>query len=80
MKEIRTLRTKLDELWQAMSDKHWRCVTRKRFGQKQVEPMLDQIDTLDTLADEIRDLCAEAAAVAASVREPDEEDGTWQRD
>ena len=80
MKEIRQLRTGLDELWQSIGQAHWRCAARDRFDRKRARPMLAQMDTLDTLADEIGGLCADAAAAAAAGREPDEEDETWQRD
>ena len=72
MNTIRKIRTGLQEDWDLLRSKHWKCATQKRFGTLQIAPMLTEIDTLDSAADDLQELCQESITLAAAVREPDE--------
>lgn len=85
MNAIQKLQTALQDHWDILRQQHWKCTAQKRFGMLWFAPMLEQIEALDSAADELQELCQESTKIANSVREPGENDeqeeySTWQRD
>ena len=74
MKTIDKIHTELEERWDELRGKHWKCEAQKRFGSAWMAPMLAEIRELDCATEDIHDLCEEAVTAAKSVREPDEND------
>lgn len=74
MHTIQKLQTELQEKWDTLRQQHWKCTAQKRCGLLWFAPMLDQIESLDSAADELQELCRESEQIANSVREPDEND------
>ena len=74
MKAIDKIHTELEERWDELRSKHWKCDAQKRFSSTWIVPMLEEIRELDCATEDLLDLCEEAASAAKSVREPDEID------
>ena len=74
MKPIDKIHTELEEHWDELLSKHWKCEAQKRFGSAWIAPMLAEIRELDCATEELLDLCEDAVTAAKSVREPDEID------
>lgn len=72
MDTIQKIHTGLQNHWDTLRSKFWKCTAQKRFGVLWFAPMQTEIDSLNTTADTLQELCERSATLAASVREPDD--------